>query len=333
MKLFFILSSFLILCILHINISTIDAKLYTTSIHQTQTTDCETPSCKKCKSFCPSLDQLNSIKERCETLSVIANKRQHFAHEQCLGPDCYPMLIKQACGIIDIDPSTDPLEQIKEAIRLAKQEIEEISQYERPHILEPGSPEYQYDRQLGRVLVSIVYKVKSTLELRKRYIELFDYFHSSSYRKIQQEATRVQFEFQDLYRHLEYWKKERQNLALAVKTSPEELKAARDRLRKSLITYLNDADLLTLLQNTSLTKEQKAQLILAIKEEVTAQLEAVQDNLEHVIEEEQFIKEARREIFNLLNSILNRVNRKQLEIGCGGNELSSLVTNAINLSS
>lgn len=325
MKFFFIIS------ILYIYIITIDATLNITSIHQTQTIDCETSACKKCKSLCPSHDQLKTIQQRCEAFRIDA-ENQEEAIERCLGPECYPMLLDRACGIIDIDPSSDPLEQIKEAIRLTKQEIEDIGRYVKTDPPEPGSYRYIYNKRVSNAKLAIFYKVKSTLVLRKKYIDLVDFFHSIAYRKIQQETTRVHFEFQDLYRHLEYWKKERQNLALAVKTSPEELKAARDRLRKSLNTYLNDADLLTVLQNTSLTKEQKAQLILALKEEVSAQLETVQDNLEHVIEEENFIKEARREIYNLLNGILNKVNRRQLQIGCGGNELSSLVTSAINLS-
>lgn len=167
---------------------------------------------------------------------------------------------------------------------------------------------------------------ENALRARAHYFDVVDYMGSVDYRIVKQEVTRLRFENEDLRRHLDFWQKQNGTLFLAAQTSPRGLEDARDALYRELKSYENDAVLMRLLKDTTLTKEERAQLIIKLKETLRSELQLLQDQRAHADKEAMFIETARREIFNLLRSVWKNIMADKLSVKCGTSALTDVVT-------
>lgn len=254
------------------------------------------------------------------------------AYINCTKDSCESVHIKKACGLINVDPRHTVTSQVDPEIKETLARLESVKmarkKFEEENSLSPTISLY-YEQALAKIQ-QVKSLFRSALSARARHIKLKDFLDSLEYRKISQEVTRFKFENEDLRRHLSFWEKQYKTLALAVRTSPEGLKDARDALFSEMLSYEADASLISTLRDESLTKEERAELVIRLRENVQSEIYLTRTQYAHLLREEQFIKSARTEIFFLLRDILIKIRSGLLPVRCGGDMLSDVVGDAIS---
>lgn len=293
---------------------------------------CNIQSCNLCSSNClPQSELLNNL-NRCNKLAAVASKANASSnYVTCVTEPCVELNYQQACGLLRVDPSKDIIAQLDEAIKKKKSETAAMMEKKRKYVNERVKDEAMvpyYEKSLVKT-AECKALFREALKNRAYYHKMSKYIQSLDYRRMIQEVTRLRFENEDLYRHLKFWKQQNETLFLAVRTSPRGLKDARDALRAEMLTYQADSTLISILRNSSLTKEDHVRLVVFLKEKVRHEIESIRDHKAHVRTEAAFIMEARREVYYLLRTIYSKMKMNRIDVKCGGDILGEMVSSTM----
>lgn len=151
---------------------------------------------------------------------------------------------------------------------------------------------------------------------------------SVDYRIIRQEVKRLRFENDDFARHVNFWKRHNETLALVTRTSPDALRDARNALYKEMQNYETDSLIIKSLRTGSYTKEKQARFTIRLRKKVKTQLEQLRTQNERVQREAQFIQEAQKELYHLLLNVWQDIRKRRIDVSCGRDVLSEAVTSA-----
>lgn len=305
---------------------------------------CKTPSCTACTRTCPNIPTTRAQLTDCDNkLRIARSKYLTDATLDCMMDPCAGVFMGNACNLLpksntpnnyggaiksgeDFDALMAALEGAEKSARFATDDFNKRAT-EISSSLDSDRKVY-YDRTT-KLLIDIQIMFADALKTRAHYYRQKEYLDSLTYRRTQNEVTRLKFESKDLRSQLNYWSSWNESLALAVQTSPLTLRRARDALRTDLESFSADAALIDSLRKLSLTKEEQAAFIIDLKERVMVQLLELRTHNAHMRAEMIFIQETRQEIFKLFATMLSKLRANQVQVACGALAVSDIVTEAI----
>lgn len=107
------------------------------------------------------------------------------------------------------------------------------------------------------------------------------------------------------------------------------MQEARDNLKHALRRYEADAELLRVLKDASGTKEQQMKLVTEMKIQLQRQVEWLETVNSQARAQLRFIESARREVYELLKGVLDKVKQGKADVRCGQSGVSGVVTETL----
>lgn len=301
---------------------------------------CKTPECQICGSSCPKFRKIHDEYIACgHYLLVARSKYVSEATLDCIHKPCIPTVLQNACYLIgnnNVPQNRKELLQVldkrqqlaeKTAIRFTQRTKALIQSVENDRKLS------EYVKKVNDRMFHVKKMFDNALRTRAHFHRQTDYVQTATYRRMQQEVKRLHFEVRDFGRQIAFWEALQKTVSDGVRSSPRTLLGVRDALRRERKAFEADAKLVKELKRTSMSKDERATLAVQLKDEVRLKVEELQSFNAHMMAEEQFLKEARMEIFNLFKGVLNSIRRRRHDVKCGDGALADAVSKTILASS
>lgn len=107
------------------------------------------------------------------------------------------------------------------------------------------------------------------------------------------------------------------------------MRDARDKLKHAMRQYEADAELLRVLREASGTTDEQVKVVTEMKLQLQRQVEWVETINAQARAQLGFIESARREVFELLKGVLDKVRQGKAKVRCGAGGVSDVVTEAL----
>lgn len=107
------------------------------------------------------------------------------------------------------------------------------------------------------------------------------------------------------------------------------MRDARHKLEHAMRQYEADAELLRVLKKASGTKDEQMKVVTEMKLQLQRQIEWVETVNAQARAQLRFVESARREVFELLKGVLERVRQGKASVRCGAGGVSDVVTEAL----
>lgn len=245
---------------------------------------------------------------------------------ECSFKACYQRMRGRSCGLSLRGSERDKLRQLNGMIRKKLGEWEQAKRgLERAKRGFEMSGEVRYHAMLERALG--VMQAQRTMVLGKRQYnyDLKKYLDSAEYRKVKHEVSRMGLQNDELQRQWKFWLRQKRRLEMAVRTSPLELKRARDGLEDGMKQYEADVELVEVLKGARVGKEGRIALVQQIRLALEAELERTKTVVARARAEEVFMKKASRELYGLIGEVLRNVRMRKNKVECGTGEVGRQV--------
>lgn len=289
---------------------------------------CLESDCSACRNNCPDTAVIAKIYWNCykhRTFYYTQSDNTDIEAE-CKRQPCLQFLAPRACNIIPYSYDSDVLQEMKLEITRIKQQLQEV-ETERKEVMRRGLQ----DKQAVAYYVQYVAQQRKcdqlfskALEARARYLREKRRKDSVEYRAQQLEMRRLSSESENMRNHVRFWQYQNETLSEAARTSPLQLVKARNELLANLEAFKEDAELVDILRSSSVTKENQYSLLTTLKGQLREQVSTVRTTNAHVMYELSFIRAARKEIYRFLSSVLYRIGKGRLKVGCGGTALGKV---------
>lgn len=292
---------------------------------------CPTTSCKACHPVCPSFSSLTQQRNICkQSLPLLKKQNLDQAYLSCTLPSCLPTLYSKACGLLNLHNKAAPLAQIRlETSRIASQ-IQSVRAEK-----DALNRQTQLNQTLTHYYQQSLVKIEQckrtfrhALAVRAYHTRLETQIESLPFRQQRIQVARLRSQNSDFKHHFHFWQLRIDSLKMLVYTSPASVRAARDSLYLQMRAYERDANYMRKLADQTLSKEQKAKVIINLKNHVRRQLQSVRTLNAHLIRENVFIRQARNDIYKLLINVWNTI--KSRPITCGSNVLTDALSQTIS---
>lgn len=295
---------------------------------------CDIPVCRSCASKCPDFRlQADDYVDCTKKLAFARSKYVSSAMLDCKVEPCAEYLLNDACGFIQESPIPSQRAELHAALQKvmenANAEADEFDAKATKLAQAPSGERKAYYDKVVRKLIEIQLFFMNALRTRADYFIQQDYMSSLKYRREQHEVKRIRLENDELRSRLQFWRARNASLNAAVHTSTLGLRAARDALSAEYAAYAGDAALMAALRNASLSKEQRAVVLINLTERTRLQLSQVRTVMAKIRAEREFIREAQQEIFHMLTDIFQRIHFRQIRVPCGILALSDMVTDTL----
>lgn len=292
---------------------------------------CDTAPCRACVSKCPNFkEQKNQLQDCTKKLAFAKTFSLSAAKRQCKVKPCLSILLKSVCGLLRGEPIPRKRYKLLAALDKAKvQAKEDVRAYQEKTKKLVESQDFKrqtYYRELMKALAEIHKSFTTALNIRATYVNKTQYMSSVQYRQILQQVDKLQQENNQLFSDLRFWYTKNKSLSEAVSTSTLGLKAARDVMHAEYVAFAGDAMLAEALRKANLNKEQRAEVLIQLRERASWQLKNARTLIAKVRAERRFIRKAQDEIFNMLTDIFQRIQTKEVQVPCGTLALSDMVT-------